>query len=558
MFIGDVLQPKISKFPFFPVSARRTDSKGNFIGIAEVAVLPKAFESFFEHLASTTSASFALIRDDGVVLARYPLADRPNIQLDASTGFGKLIAQNPQGGRYTTVSGVDKIERRFAVKKLEGYPLYVSSSLEISSIRSDWIKLMETHLIFGIPATLLLVTLAVFTLLRTKEFYAEAERREAAELTLRQSQKMDAVGQLTGGVSHDFNNLLTIITGNLQLALRDVTDGRLQRRLTAALAGADRAAQLTRKLLAFARNQPLDPKPLDVNQLVNGMSEMLTRTLGENISIETVGSAGLWQTEVDSSELESAILNLAINARDAIKDGGKLTIETANTFLDENYCRDFDDIKPGQYVLISVSDTGAGMPKEVADRAFDPFFTTKAPGVGTGLGLSQVYGFVRQSGGHIRIYSELNLGTTVKIYLPRSMKTAPAPTVEEERAPQGSQELILVVEDDAAVRSYVVEALADLNYKVVQAENAEKALVVLEASKPVQLMLTDVVMPGLNGRALADAARGLQPGLKVLFMTGYSRNAIVHHGRLDPGVALIQKPFSQATLATRIRGVLDS
>jgi CheY-like chemotaxis protein len=313
-------------------------------------------------------------------------------------------------------------------------------------------------------------------------------------------------------------------------------------------------------LLSFSRSQPLDPRPVNVNRLITGLSELLNRTLGEKVSIETVGSAGLWQTEVDTPELESSILNLAINARDAMPDGGKLTIETGNAFLDERYCGAFDDLKPGQYVMISVTDTGCGMPREIVDKATEPFFTTKPTGQGTGLGLSQVYGFVKQSGGHMRIYSEPGEGTAVKIYLPRCVASSRELAASDAlQGPQeGSGETILVVEDDADVRAYVVEALSGVGYRVLEAIDAETALTVLASNEPIKLMLTDVVMPGMNGRALADAVRQSHPGVKTLFMTGYSRNAIMHQGRLDPGVLLIQKPFSQASLASRIRTILDS
>ena len=500
-----------------------------------------------------------MIRTDGTVLARYPLPAVTGIKLDASTGFGQLIARSPEGGRYTTVSGVDRLERRFFVRKLAGFPLYVGSSLETRDIIGGWLRYMAGHLVFGIPATLFLVVLILLAMRRTSALYAESERRETLEASLRQSQKMEAVGQLTGGVAHDFNNLLTIILGNLQMALRQNPEGKTRTLMSNAYQAADRAAELTKRLLAFSRSQPLDPHPIDANRLVAGMSNLLDRTLGETIAVETVRSAGLWLTEADGPQLEAAILNLAINARDAMADGGKVTIETGNAFLDEFYCQSVEGVKPGQYVMISVTDTGSGMPRDVIDKAFDPFFTTKPAGAGTGLGLSQVYGFIRQSGGHVRIYSEIGEGTTVKIYLPRSFaRDKPLPSGKPaDDSPEGKQETVLVVEDDADVRAYVVETLSALNYSVREAANAEAALRILDDSGPVDLLLTDVVMPGMNGRNLAEAAKLRRPGLKVLYMTGYSRNAIVHQGRLDAGVSLMQKPFSQNVLAMRVRTVLE-
>ncbi|WP_249225547.1 ATP-binding protein [Tardiphaga alba] len=392
----------------------------------------------------------------------------------------------------------------------------------------------------------------------------ESRHRREAEDLLRHTQKMEAIGHLTGGVAHDFNNLLTIISGNLEIAEQSITNwtdtsrDRLKRVIKSAAGGAQRAVVLTQRLLAFARRQPLDPKPLNVNGLLQGMSEFFQRTLGENIDIEIVGGAGVWQVEVDPSQMEAAILNLVVNARDAMNGVGKLTIETSNAFIDEAYAQQ-SGIRVGQYVLISVSDNGPGMPKDVQERAFDPFFTTKEPGQGTGLGLSQVYGFVRQSDGHVKIYSEVSEGTTIKIYLPRNTRV-PDYAMETNHQIIGSKgdETIMVVEDDPDVRSYIVETLEGLNYQVRTACNAAAALAEFtDDPEPFDLLLTDIVMPGMNGRLLADEMVKRLPSLKVLFMTGYSRNAIVHQGRLDPGVSLLQKPITQAALGSKIRELLD-
>jgi CheY-like chemotaxis protein len=332
----------------------------------------------------------------------------------------------------------------------------------------------------------------------------------------------------------------------------------LKRVIANAASGAQRAVVLTQRLLAFARRQPLDPKIVNVNGLLQGMSEFFQRTLSENIHVEIVGGAGLWQVEVDPSQMEAAILNLVVNARDAMQSHGKLTIETSNAFIDESYAQQ-SDIDVGQYVLISVTDDGPGMPKDVQERAFDPFFTTKEPGQGTGLGLSQVYGFVKQSGGHVKIYSEVGEGSTIKVYLPRS--TGQADEIANDRhqiVGSKGDETIMVVEDDPDVRSYLVETLEGLNYQVRAASNADAALRdFAEDPEPFDLLLTDIVMPGINGRLLADEMTKLLPGLKVLFITGYSRNAIVHQGRLDSGVSLLQKPVTQAALGGKIREMLD-
>jgi len=385
---------------------------------------------------------------------------------------------------------------------------------------------------------------------------------QANEAALRQSQKMEAVGQLTGGIAHDFNNLLQIIIGNLDTLQRNLADGspRLQRAANHAMIGARRAASLTQRLLAFSRRQPLDPKPTSVNALVSSLADLIPRTLGETIHVETVLGAGVWKVDVDAGELEAAILNLAVNARDAMLEGGRLTIETANTHIDQAYTAAHAEVLAGQYVVICVSDTGSGMDPATVAQAFEPFFTTKAVGKGTGLGLSQVYGFVKQSGGHVKIYSEVGHGTTVKIYLPRLMgEVAGAEADEAALIPEGGEEeTILVLEDDDDVRTYSVESLRDFGYRVVEAHDGPSALRLLERQARVDLLFSDVVLPGgMTGAQVAAKARELRPDLKVLFTTGYARNAIIHHGRLDKGVDLITKPFTAGDLAARVRDILD-
>ncbi|MEA2983378.1 MAG: hypothetical protein QOF09_5201, partial [Alphaproteobacteria bacterium] len=336
---------------------------------------------------------------------------------------------------------------------------------------------------------------------------------------------------------------------------------RMTRAKDMALQGAQRAAILTSRLLAFSRQQALDPQVIDANKLIAGTCDFLRRTLGEAVSLETVLAGGLWRCFVDSHQLENALLNLTLNARDAMPNGGKVTIETANCYLDEAYVTPLQEpVESGQYIMIAVADTGVGMDRSTQQRAFDPFFTTKGLGRGTGLGLSQVYGFVRQSGGHVRIYSEVGHGTTVKIYLPRHAGAEDMPE-RDQRAPNAARaigsETILVVEDDEALRSYTTEILAELGYRVLAAPNGSSALDMLENSQ-IDLLFTDVVMPGgMNGRQLADEAVRRRPGLKVLFTTGYTRNAIVHHGRLDAGVQMIGKPFSFHELGAKVRTLLD-
>ena len=393
---------------------------------------------------------------------------------------------------------------------------------------------------------------------------AHARALADAEDALRQAQKMETLGQLTGGVAHDFNNLLQIVTGNLELLQRDLPEdqARLRRAADNAMAGAERAALLTQRLLAFSRRQPLAPERIDPNRLVSGMSDLLNRTLGETIEVETIQSARIWPVEIDVNQMENALLSLAVNARDAMPDGGKLTIEVANTHIDEDYAAQEAEVSPGQYVLISVSDTGQGMDEDVLSHAIEPFFTTKEVGRGTGLGLSMVYGFIKQSGGHIRVYSERGHGTTVKIYLPRFYGPLPdndTGTVSRATPVCGSDETVLVCEDDDKVRAYTVDVLKELGYRVMEADNGAAALQALEtASEPIDLLFTDVILPGgMTGADIAQQARAQQPGLRILFATGYARNAIIHHGRLDPGVELLTKPFTYAELATKVREMLD-
>jgi signal transduction histidine kinase/CheY-like chemotaxis protein len=405
---------------------------------------------------------------------------------------------------------------------------------------------------------------------RTRELTAEIKRRNETEATLRQAQKMDSIGQLTGGIAHDFNNMLTVIMGNLDTLQRRVATldntASLVRPIESALQGARNAAKLTHRLLAFARQQPLEPTVIDLNALVANLSDMLVRTVGESVRIETVAAAGLWSALADASQVENALVNLAINARDAMPDGGRLTIETGNAFLDEAYVGRFGGLSPGQYVVLSVSDTGTGMEQEILERVFEPFFTTKELGRGTGLGLSMVHGFVSQSNGHIRIYSEVGHGTTVKIYLPRHVDSADIAANPRGEAAESKPmplaldgESILLVEDDAAIRDYAVGVLEELGYDVLAVADADSALRALGGIARVDLLFTDIILgAGINGRQLADRVRELRPALAVLFTTGYTRNAIVHHGRLDAGVQLLNKPYTQRDLAEKIRQAIDT
>jgi C4-dicarboxylate-specific signal transduction histidine kinase len=390
----------------------------------------------------------------------------------------------------------------------------------------------------------------------------DTTERRFAEEALRHSQKMQAIGQLTGGLAHDFNNLLTGITGSLDLLQTRAAQGRISefgRYIDAAQGAARRAAALTHRLLAFSRQQTLVAKPTDINKLVAGIEELLRRTMGPSITVAVAASDDLWTTCIDAGQLENALLNLCINARDAMPDGGRLTIETTNLWMDARAARD-RDMKPGQYATLSVSDTGMGMEPEVIRRAFDPFFTTKPIGMGTGLGLSMIYGFVRQSGGQARIYSELGQGTMVSLYLPRHLGPAevhgePVAIPQAPRAEQG--EAVLVVDDEPTVRMLVTEVLNDLGYAAIEAADGRSGIDILRSDRRIDLLITDVGLPaGMNGRQVADAGRNLRPELKVLFITGFAENAVFGNGQLDPGIHILTKPFALDVLATRIREVI--
>jgi PAS domain S-box-containing protein len=390
------------------------------------------------------------------------------------------------------------------------------------------------------------------------------ERREAeaalqaAQATMIRSQKLEAIGQLTGGVAHDFNNLLQVISGNLQLLSKDIAGNvRAEMRVQNALGSVARGSKLASQLLAFARRQPLEPRVVNVGRLIKGMDEMLRRALGGEIEVETVVAGGLWNSLIDPDQLENAVLNLAINARDAMNGEGRLTIEASNAFLDDEYVRQHDELSAGQYVMIAVTDTGTGIPPDILERVYEPFFTTKAEDKGTGLGLAMVYGFLKQSGGHVKIYSEVGAGTTVKLYFPRQMASEDTLAEATSSEVKGGEETILVVEDDDDVREVAVSMLTELGYRVVKARDAASALVVVDSGIPIDLIFTDVMMPGtLRSPDLARKAKERLPNIAVLFTSGYTQNAIVHGGRLDPGVELLAKPYTREALARKIRHVL--
>ena len=551
---------------------------------AGIELTGAAFAAFFYNVIASQGESYMLYSLSGAPRGAFDHFPMPrNTELFAPTFGGEGVVRSddvtrdPRYGRNLPNAGMP--EGHLAVRSYLAVPVIsrggeVIGGLLFGHPETGRFTAQHEDLVAGLASQAAIAIDNARLIQRVRDANETLEQRVAArtaELTeaheaLRQAQKMEAVGQLTGGIAHDFNNLLTIVIGSVDIARRALAAGdaaRSARAMDNAQKGAERAAALTQRLLAFSRRQPLDPKPLNVDRLVAGMSDLLNRALGETIALEVVTSPGLWRIEADPNQLESAILNLAVNARDAMPAGGRLTIETANARLDDSYTAQHAEVAPGNYVVITVTDTGAGMNPETLSRVFEPFFTTKEVGRGTGLGLSQVYGFVKQSGGHVKIYSELGEGTSVRLYLPRLMGQAAADDAATHAAPSHAfgarDETILVVEDDGDVRAYTVEILRELGYRVIEAEGGETALRLLgESAAPIDLLFTDVVMPGMSGRDVVEAARAIQPHLKVLYTSGYTRNAIVHGGRLDPGVDLIAKPFTYEELARRIREILEA
>ncbi len=513
------------------------------------------------------SISAALSFNDMVAIHQYTSALRANPDVEAVAVYdvyGELVAHY----------GPDTVPSRIEAAEKEVIPATVTVTAPVSEngVQLGLVYLRERgesvgarFLRYGgagllvIMASLMLTVMAFDAralTLGNQRLRQEMNERQRAEAALRQSQKMEAVGRLTGGIAHDFNNMLAVIIGNLDILLRRYPDGdpKMMRFVTGSQEAAKRAAALTHRLLAFSRLQPLDPKAADIGKSVTDMSDLLRRTLGETISIETVRAAGLWRAHVDVGQLETALVNLAVNARDAMPNGGKLTIETSNAYLDRTYANAQEEVAPGQYVMVGVTDTGTGMAPEILEKVFEPFFTTKPVGLGTGLGLSQVHGFVKQSGGHVTIYSEVGHGTTIRLYLPRSHEEAEAVLPEpSKRAGKDRRDItVLVVDDEDGVREFAAEALVELGYDVLSADSAEQAMHVLKGSDGIRILLTDVVMPGGSGRQLADAVLKIKPDIRILYMTGYTQNAIVHNGVLDTGTHLISKPFTIGQLGEEL------
>ncbi len=581
LYVGHVHQSVSGGEPYFTIDRARRDGHGDFAGVIEMSLLPSRFTRFYSHLLSGPGLGFSMRLEDGTILARFPPLPH-EVPHEVRRELQRQLAANAPGGLYDAVSPIDHTEHRVGLRRLPGFPVYVSAFVPVSAVRTEWIAGMAVHLIFGLPATILLFVTVLVVSRRTQRLYAETDQRLAAEAALRQAQRLEAVGHLTGGVAHDFNNLLTIILGNLGAAKSqlgqwsDAAHAQVSRRVDSALHGATRASTLTKRLLAFARQTPLRPAAIDVNRLLAGLSDFLHRALGEDVALEIVGAAGLWPGEADAAELEAALLNLAVNARDAMPDGGRLQLRSANVTAAE--CERFHakGMPAADYVLVEVTDTGSGIPESIRDKIFVPFFTTKEVGKGTGLGLSTVYGIIKQTGGFVYFDSEQGKGTTFRIFLPRHMASAreaaagsahaesPAiaglPDAAERVRRAASADLtgegtILLVEDEEGLRALNARGLASRGYTVLQAGNGVEAIDVLEKSDgKVDLVVSDVVMPEMDGPTLLRELRRRNPELKIIFVSGYAEDAFQKHLPADgQQFDFLAKPFTLKQLVAKVK-----
>ncbi|WP_158809270.1 ATP-binding protein [Beijerinckia sp. L45] len=549
--------------------ARRINGpSGEFLGVVSAAVDLAYFEDLYKALDVGRGGAVSLWTRDGVLMARYPPLQNGVGRKFAIRSFSGILRSEPV--TYASMTSIDGTARIVSTIAAKQFPLVINVTATFDQVLQDW-RQTATIILIGCLFCISAVVLVLWLLARQLRAYAaldvaQAERVEAvaardhAEDQLRQAQKLDAIGQLTGGVAHDFNNLLTAVLGNLELLQRHGRDQdeRFLRWTQNALEAAQRGATLTQRLLAFSRRQPLNPTATDVARLVRSMSDLLERTIGENVRMETRLDPDLRHADVDANQLDNAILNIAINARDAMEGRGTLTIAARNVVLDQAFCKRTPGLASGNFVLIAITDTGCGIPAAVLEQVFEPFFTTKPIGQGTGLGLSQVYGFVKQTGGHIEIDSTIGVGTKVEIYLPCAEGQSEAivirDVVEEfDRVRRGLR--VLVVEDDGVVLTYSLELMRELGFEVAAAADATQALAAMHGAQ-FDLLFTDIALPGLNGHELALQAKRLQPDLKVLFTSGYTRDVLMHQGRLDRGVQLLPKPFTGAQLKAKLDQVL--
>ncbi|MCB8823277.1 ATP-binding protein [Microvirga rosea] len=546
-FIGSTITARINNIQFFVISQRRPSTDGSFNGIVAISVHPEHFREFYARISRGFADSFGLIRQEGDFLARYPaLANQP-FKLNAQSGFMRSIQTQPEAGLFTATSQIDGITRRVGYRKLPGYPVYAQVGMDRAALWSELWSTMAGLVAFGIPTTLVLFCLSLYALRRTESFYGEVHRRELAEAALKQAQRLEAVGHLTGGVAHDFNNLLMIVKGNAERLRRYAADERQKRSLDAIENAATRGANLTRQLLSFSRRQAHEPQVVQLSSHLPGLQDMLRSSLRGDIAIQMILAPELWNACVDLNELELAILNIAVNARDAMPEGGSFMIETRNVTLPGTTGLGLT----GDFVALSISDTGCGIPEDVLARIFEPFFTTKEVGKGTGLGLSQVYGFARQSGGTAVATSTPGQGTTVTVFLPRTNEHANSDHDGDKKPSRRTgQGHILLVEDNVDIADVTRANLEELGYRVTHAGNAERALDLLGTGEAFDLVFSDIVMPGdLNGVNLARSVREQYRSLPILLTTGYSN---VAQTALDEGFTILRKPYDSEDLARSI------
>ncbi|AXK81478.1 response regulator [Pseudolabrys taiwanensis] len=539
--------------PFFALSRPRPSDDGAFNGIMVVSVLPSYFEGFYARMSTGEGNYFALARDDGSFLARYPVLQNRGVALDPNSRLRQGIGQGEDRKIYTTESQLDHVERRIGYRKLSGFPLYVLAGVESSAITGEWLRYMTSHLTFGLPLTAFLYAGLALALGRTRRLYDEADRREMAEGALRQAQRLEAIGQLTGGVAHDFNNLLMIISGSVQRLRNELTDSKHTRLLDMIVTATQRGETLTRQLLTYSRQQTLTPEVVDLSQRLPVLRELLTRSLRTDIEIKVDVPDGVCATRVDPGEFELAILNLAVNAKDAMTTGGTLSIRAKPVTLKGEAS---EEGLSGDFVAIRVADTGHGIPADILPRVFEPFFTTKEVGKGTGLGLSQVYGFAKQSGGTATVSSVEGRGTTITLYLPRSAEAPEDEVVAAPaQAPTGTSGTVLLVEDNADVADVGAGYLRQLGYRVRSVANGQAAIAALRLDADVDLVFSDILMPGgMNGLELAREINHRFPGIPVLLATGYSASA---QDAVHQGFVVLQKPYDLESLRRHIHEAME-
>jgi two-component system NtrC family sensor kinase len=538
---------------FFALAHRRPADDGQFDGIVSIAVLPSYFESFYARMGGSSGSYFGMARADGGFLARYPVPKDRLAKLDPRSELREGIARGLDRNIYSVSSQLDGIDRRIGYRKLSGYPVYVLAGVERSAITGDWARYMSSHLIFGVPATALLFGVLLLALRRTERLYDEADGREAAEGALRQAQRLEAIGQLTGGVAHDFNNLLMIVSGSAQRLRAQLTDKKQLRLLDMIATATQRGESLTRQLLTYSRQQTLTPQVIDLTQRLPMIRELLTRSLRADIDIKVDVPDGVCAVRVDPGELELAIINLAVNAKDAMPNGGTLSMRAKPVTLKGEASAEG---LAGDFVAIRIADTGEGIAADVLPRVFEPFFTTKEIGKGTGLGLSQVYGFARQSGGTATVNSAAGSGTAITLYLPRCYEaSAPAAAKPQTPAVDSAAGMVLLVEDNSDVAEVGAGFLRDLGYRVRSVANARAALDALRMDPAVDLLFSDILMPGgMTGLDLAREMEKRYPGIPVLLTTGYSASA---QDAVRQGVVVLQKPYDLEALRRNLREAIE-